>query len=245
MKQLKLALKVLLLVGVTGYLVYAIIQLRHPSEEMICEGVEVVIKDSLEDNLVNKAYIMEVLGRNKIHPKGQKMDKIDLQGIVSLLTADPYIELAETYYTSSGKLCLTIHPMHPVMHIMAQNGEEYYLDRGGTIIPIGSLNADLPIVTGNIKKKYASTFLAPLGCYIQDHEFWRRQVQQIHVESEKSIVLYPRIGEHTILLGDATNYEDKFSRMLLFYKQGLSVVGWNKYETISLAYDGQVVCTKR
>ena len=30
-----------------------------------------------------------------------------------------------------------------------------------------------------------------------------------------------------------------------FYEKGLDNVGWNKYRSISVAYDGQVVCKKR
>ena len=81
--------------------------------------------------------------------------------------------------------------------------------------------------------------------YIHDNDFWNKQIEQITVSSKDEVTLYPRVGNHTIVLGNTQNYKDKLDRMLLFYEKGLPKVGWNKYKTINLAFNGQIVCTKR
>ena len=128
---------------------------------------------------------------------------------------------------------------------MPQNGEDYYLDKNGLTMPVGNFNMDLCIATGNISKQFAQQQLASLAQFIYEDEFWSRQTQQIHVVSEKNIQIYPRMGDHVILLGDISKFQEKLYRMQIFYKKGIPRIGWNKYKTINLAFDNQVVCTRR
>jgi len=39
--------------------------------------------------------------------------------------------------------------------------------------------------------------------------------------------------------------KDKFTRLKIFFKEGLPYEGWDKYSEINLIYNGQVVCRKR
>ena len=59
------------------------------------------------------------------------------------------------------------------------------------------------------------------------------------------VELYPRVGEHTIVLGTTENFRKKLDNLMIFYKNGLSKTGWNKYSVINLSYNGQIVCTKK
>ena len=94
-------------------------------------------------------------------------------------------------------------------------------------------------------KEYAATGLLPLARVLYADEFWNRQVEQIYVEDANNVILYPRMGNHKIVLGNTDQVGDKLARMLLFYKKGLPQAGWNRYESINLAYEGQIVCKKR
>ena len=57
--------------------------------------------------------------------------------------------------------------------------------------------------------------------------------------------LVPRVGDHTILIGDDQQIHEKFEKLFLFYMEGLNKAGWNKYKVINLKYKDQVVCTKK
>ena len=83
-----------------------------------------------------------------------------------------------------------------------------------------------------------------LAKFIHDDLFWSEQIEQINVVGPDEIELYPRVGQHIIELGSVDNFQEKLSRLRIFYREGLERVGWNKYKRISLAYDGQVGCTK-
>ena len=58
------------------------------------------------------------------------------------------------------------------------------------------------------------------------------------------VELIPRVGNHVVLMGSADRYKDKLHRLHFFYKYGMPKVGWNKYKTINLSYEGQIVCIK-
>ncbi len=51
----------------------------------------------------------------------------------------------------------------------------------------------------------------------------------------------PLIGNQMIYFGDGSDYENKFHRLFVFYKQVISQTGFEKYTGINLAYANQVI----
>jgi cell division protein FtsQ len=194
---------------------------------------------------VDSDYVQSVLKKEKIVLEGEKLGNINLEEIENCLEDNPYIDSAECYHSDRGTLCINVTPQKPILMVMAENGEQYYLDKEGATMPLDKFNLQLCVATGNITPQFAKQHLLPLAHYIYGNPFWSEQIEQIHVFSQDNITLYPRVGNHTIVLGDSRNFEDKLNRMLLFYEKGLPQVGWNRYESINLAYKGQIVCKKR
>jgi cell division protein FtsQ len=82
--------------------------------------------------------------------------------------------------------------------------------------------------------------------YINADEFWRSQIQQIYVNSERDMEIVPVVGDQKIIFGDTTDMDIKFKKLMTFYQQGLNTTGWwNKYSTINLKFKNQIVCTKK
>lgn len=241
---MKTAFKIFLLLAVVGYLIFAVWKFSYKAENRICEGVCVEIIDSIPDGFITNEYIRSILTRNKISPEGMKICDINLEQIEQLMLEESHIESASCYYNAVGKLCIKVVPQQPVLHIISQNGEDYYLSSTGLTMPTASFNVDLCVATGNVTKKFASEHLLEFAKFVHGDLFWSEQIEQIHVVSPEEIELYPRVGQHVIALGSIDNYQEKLNRLRIFYREGLERVGWNKYRTISLAYDGQVVCTK-
>ena len=73
----------------------------------------------------------------------------------------------------------------------------------------------------------------------------KAQITAIAFDEKNEIVLYPRVGDHKIILGVAGDFKNKFEKLKVFYRQGLGKVGWDRYSMINLKYHNQVVCTKR
>ena len=101
------------------------------------------------------------------------------------------------------------------------------------------------MASGDIKSEETRKGLVKIALFLQEDRFWREQVEQIHVTPKQEIVLVPRIGNHIIEIGKADNLEKKLAKLEEFYKEGLSKVGWNKYNKINIEFDKQVICTKK
>lgn len=83
---------------------------------------------------------------------------------------------------------------------------------------------------------------------VEDDDFWRSEVVQIAAHTTPSgaleVELTPRSGGYRILFGRLEEVERKFDKLLRFYRNGLSTLGWDTYRTIDIRYDNQVVCKK-
>jgi len=241
---MKTVFKIFLLLAIAGYLVVAVWKFASQAEERICSGVNVEILDSIPDGFVTESYIRSLLTRNKLSPEGMRISEIDLEQIEAMMLEESHIESASCFYNAAGALCIKVVPQRPVLHVISQNGEDYYLSSTGLTMPTASFNVDLCVATGHITKEFASRHLLEFARFVHDNLFWSEQIEQIHVVTPEQIELYPRVGQHVIELGSIDGFQEKLHRLRIFYREGLERVGWNKYSTISLAYDGQVVCTK-
>jgi cell division protein FtsQ len=241
---MKTAIKIFLLLAVVGYLVVAIGKFGGQAEDRTCEGIRVEIIDSIPDGFITDEYVRSILTRNKISPEGMKISEVSLEQIEQLMLEESHIERASCYYDAAGRLCIKVVPQQPILHVISQKGEDYYLSSTGLSMSTGTFNVDLCVATGNITKKFAAEHLLEFARYIHDDLFWSEQIEQIHVVSPEEIELYPRVGQHVIELGSVNGFQEKLGRLRTFYREGLERVGWNKYSKISLAYDGQVVCTR-
>lgn len=235
----------LFLVLITVYLVIAVTTLNAKSEEETCEGMELVINDSIDYGFITKKEIIRTLVKQKISPIGQKMNEINTRQLEDALKQHPLIGNVECYRIPNGRIGIEVTQRIPILRIMASNGENYYLDEKGKTMPTANNAANVAIVTGHVNKAFAEKELYELGLFLKDNPFWNAQIQQINVTPTKELELVPRVGDHIIFIGKPGNYENKFERLKIFYQKGLNQIGWNKYSRISLEFDNQIICTKK
>ena len=164
----KLAI-ILLLVGLFCYFIAAVTVLNKPKEGLVCNGVEVVVEDSLQTGFIQSGEVLRLLEGRKCNPTGQKMDQVMLSRIEEALRKNPYIEDVTSYKTPGGKVCVRVKQRLPILHVMSSDGQNYYLDRAGRQMPKSSYYADLVVATGDITPQYARQNLTRLGRLIQDN----------------------------------------------------------------------------
>ena len=82
--------------------------------------------------------------------------------------------------------------------------------------------------------------------FIRDDSFWSAEVVQVEAtgggKSPLQLAIVPRSGRFVVDMGTTENLVAKLSTLYRFYTNGLDNVGWDKYSSISLRYEGQVVC---
>ena len=241
---MKTATKILMLTAVVSYLIFAVATLSHGNDDKICSGIKIVLSDTTETSYMPDAYISNIITEKKIFPEGKKLSQININDIETAVRSNPYVDSVICYYTPTGTICVKVIPVKPIIHIIADNGQQYYMDVKGKVLPSSDFDLDLCLATGNITPKTARTTLLSLAEFLNTHSPWDKEIQQVNVIDENHISLTAVTGNHSIMLGPTTNLEDKFERLAIFYKEGLDKVGWNKYKEINLSFADQVVCTR-
>ncbi len=228
-----------------AYLIFAVVRLNNTDDEVVCNRLDIVVHDPDHTGFINENEIRELLVAHKLFPEGKAMKDIDLVRLEKVLTASPYIDEALCYKTSNGKVTMQVTPRIPLLHVLNQAGEDFYIDNKGGTMPRGHHEIDLIVMTGHVNRKTAGRLYAPMGRMLAKDSFWNNRIQEIHITEAGEIELTPSIGDHIIQLGDTSRLTDKLSRMQTFYTEGLDKAGWNRYKTINLKFNNQVICTKR
>ncbi|MBO4442907.1 MAG: cell division protein FtsQ [Bacteroidaceae bacterium] len=244
--MIKKILSILAVLAFAGYLVYSAVAMTDRHEDIrICRGIDLHISDSLDYGLIDGDMVTSLLQERGLDPVGLSLDRIDIEGIESVLLRHPLVGRAQCYKTAGNMLRINISGKVPLVRVLNNRGQDFYVDSRGEILTQHSLAVQLPVATGYIDRKFASGDLLDVVNAIDRSEFWKAQVEQINVTREGQIELVPRVGDHLLILGTAQDVEDKLKRLENFYHKGLDNVGWNKYRSISVAYENQVVCKKR
>lgn len=242
-------LKKILLIGcmciITAYLVAAVTIFNRQSAEKQCEHIQLIVKDTVENQFISNEEIISLLKKKKLYPVGNITRQINCNSIEQELNKHPLISQTECYKTPSGNLCIEVHQRIPILRVMNQKGENYYIDNKGSIIsPKTKCLAHLVIATGNVEKSFAMRDLYKFGLFLQNNPFWNAQIEQINVLPGNNIELVPRVGNHIVYIGSLEQFEQKLDRLKSFYQKGLCEVGWNKYSKINVEFGNQIICTK-
>lgn len=242
---MKTFIKLLLLVGLIVYLAFAFTNFTRHGDETICRHINFTIADSAHAGFITAEEADNILRKTGLYPIGRQMKQIDGLAIEKALRQNAYIDSVSCYKSPNGTVNVLIEQRLPLMRIIADNGEEYYMDNKGNLMQPQGYSADLVVATGSISRAYARKQLLPLGRFLRENPFWDNQIEQIHVSPRKRLELVPRVGGHVIAFGTADSIDQKFRNLYTFYEKVLPEVGWNKYAVISVEHITQIVGRKQ
>ncbi len=249
-KIVKFTVLSLLSLGLMTYVVYAMFFLSGPDEEERCTAVELTVeKDNGSSMFVDAGDIEKILKNANVYPKGMLMKDVDTEKIEETIRGNEFISKVECYKSANGKLCVNVEQRVPVIFVIPEGKDGYFVDAQGKIIPNRNSPTNLVVASGNIDEKYASKELAEFGQFLQTDEFWNNQIEQIYVTKDRKgkrvVEIVPRVGDQIVYLGTLENYQKKLRKLRTFYDKAVGTVGWKKYARVNLEYDNQIICTKR
>lgn len=220
-----------------------------------CKDIKVKISGVKNNFFVDEKAVLDLL--NKMHfsnIKGSRLADIDLTAMEKALEENAWIKNAELFIDNNDVLKVAVYEREPVARIFATNGTSFYLDSALTMLPLSTgYSARVPVFTNYIvpakkRSKKDSLLLrniSDISSYILADHFWMGQIDQVDIGPDGSFEMIPKIGNQEIYFGNAENYNTKFDNLLLFYKQVLSKVGFDKYKALNVSFNGQVVAVKR
>jgi cell division protein FtsQ len=221
------------------------------ANEISALKVEITNVDDRE-KIVNEKHIEEIIYK-QLHSSlvGTSLKDLDISAIERVVRADPYVGEADVYLDIENRLIVNIRQREPVLRIKDLKGQDYYLDQSGHFFSwTKNYTPRVMVATGNIPP-YQENFmemeksllkdLFQINNFLVKDKFWSRMIQQIHVNNYGEFILVPDIGPHKILLGDANDLQEKFSKLEVFYREGLTYMGWNAYDILDIRFKNQVV----
>ena len=244
---------------IAGYILFAVTSFNNPKRLVTkCTKVEIDIADETTYGFLDAKEIKAILERKGIYPMGRRLDDISPRNIESILNHSPFVSTAQCHKTIDGHVVITVTQRSPLVRIKSERGDDYYLDENGGIMPNSKYVSDLIIVTGEVSRTFARRYISILARVIMADDFWRNNIVQINVQHDLGIEIVPRVGDHIVFLGylplsakqserdeEVTVFvREKLKRLRNFYRYGLSVAGWNKYQRIDIQYDNQIICKK-
>lgn len=230
---------------IAAYLLLAVSAFNKPDTKAThCSEVKIDIRQTVVDGFLNADEIKKILTQEHVYPLSQPMSSVNPRKIEEVLGKSPFVEKAECYKTLTGHVCIDIEQRIPVVRIMPADGESYYVDTHGNLMPETRYVTDLIVATGAITKKYAQQTLARVANHIMQDTFWKNQIVQINVLDNGTMEIVPRVGDHIVYLGSPSHVDRKLERLRKFYLYGLNKAGWNKYNYISMEFDNQIICKK-
>lgn len=227
------------------YLVWSLFFMKKEEPDMLCQGIELHSRDSLRYDLVTEESILALLDREGLNPTGVPMDSINVALIEQAVEGHPLVLDAECFRTVGGRVKVKVSGRVPLVRVLSSYGLDCYVDSRGEMIDRASCNLNLPVASGYITQTFACETLPSVVLAINEDKFWKNQVEQIYMTREGELQLVPRVGGHMLVLGTADDIPEKLARLRRFYDDGLSVIGWNKYSSVSVAYEGQTVCRNK
>lgn len=242
-------LTIIFSVMLMAYLVIALTVTANEADMEPCRGMEIsVVGSDGAQRFVSPTELALELDSLPDKAKGMALGNINTQQIRRKLLALDKIEDAEVVRYTDGTIRITATPIIPVARIFDE-GESYYINRAGKRVSANArYHKDVPVIEGHFEKSdtvFTPESLLPLLTYIANDSVWNSYISMVKVKSPTDIILVPVIREHVINLGSPSDFTDKFARLKKFYSEVLPLQGWEKYDTLSLKWKGQLVASKR
>jgi cell division protein FtsQ len=256
-----IAFYILLPLGILAILGFAV----DSNHSKPCRSFQVRINSPAGLGFVDSSYVVNQVYHHMEKLEGKPLKAISLSKVEELVNKLYYVENSRVYRTIDGHVVADINQRKPIARVINAMNESYYIDDQGKLMRTSSQHtARVIVVTGFINARYSPNVnihsldneeelssserllkeLDLLVRYINSDKFLSSWIDQIYVNRQGEFELVPRNGIHTIEFGRAEDMKSKFDKLMKFYQNGLTHVGWGHYKRINLKYKNQVVCSK-
>lgn len=176
---------------------------------------------------------------------GTSYEDINIFMLEEFVDSHPNIQKAELYLTSDGILNIDVTQRHPIVRVL-ENEDSYYLDDKMNKFSLSDkYTARVLQVYWSKSSEARKEILSFVLNAIDSDDFLSAFITAIEFDEKDELIIYPRVGDHKVIIGASYNLLKKFENLKEFYRHGLGKIGWGKYSQINLTYENQVVCTKR
>jgi cell division protein FtsQ len=236
--------------------VVLLVAANNKGKQQLCTGMEVTIQGVSRHCFLDKNDILLAINEYlEGGPKGQPVSSFNLLAMESELRKNVWVRKIEMYFDNNNMLQVNVHEREPVARVFTTTGGSFYVDSAHMMLPLSQkYSARLPVFTNFPTDRRVLTpadssllgDIVAIGQAVRNDDFRMAFIEQIDITSVRDFELVPKIGNGLVRLGTVENLEEKFSKLLLFFRK--VVIGgqaWNRYSTIDLRFRDQVVAQRR
>lgn len=236
------------LIGLLALIAFA----ERKRGDIVCKDIVVQLDNVVDNHFMSEAQALQVVEAGQPKLRGKSFSEINLKDFETRLTSNRHVKDAELFSDLKGNLVVKVKLRRPIARLVQEDGPDAYIAEDGTVMPVSeNFTTRALIISGNyvktiIDKGNLNSFdegkqLLAMIEFINDDDFWRAQASQLDINSKGKVFIIPQVTSQVVEFGKPDNIESKFAKLKVFYKKILPQMGWNKYERISLEYEGQVI----
>lgn len=196
-----------------------------------------------EDKFMTEQIALKYIKQQDFNFDSVALSNFYLNELEIAFLQHPAIKNAQVYSNQEGVININLLQRKAVVRIKTDN-TDYYLDEQGMKMPLSSeYTPRVLVVTGEVNESKHSSIFSFIEIINKDI-FWKSQITQVHF-SNNEVIIIPRVGSQKIHFGTLTDVNKKLGNLYQFYKQAMPIKGWQTYSEISLAYNNQIICTKK
>lgn len=238
----------------TGCIVLLVSGVRSKNAQH-CKAVQIEISGVSDNFFIDKTDVYNIIKNFGGDSTGRRsLAAVDLRLIEKELEKDVWVKKAELFFDNNDILKVKVEEREPVARIFTTGGNTFYTDSSSMRLPLSEkFSARLPVFTGFPSDAVVLSFadsnllsnIKNISLKIRADSFLMAMIDQVDITANRSFEMTPKIGNQTIIFGDANDADEKFSKLKLFYKNVIANAGWNRYQSINLQYKNQVVAVVR
>ena len=230
----------------------------------ICSSFNIYIQYSGDNYFLDEDDIRREVYSALDTIEGKILQDVEINVVESIISDMEYVEIVHVYRTIAGQINVVAKPRKPIVRIINTDNNSFYMDNNGKLMPFSSrYTSRVPVVFGDIRAVYSPVInlkdyetleysknkeklveIFMLAEYIDNDPFWKAFIDQIYITEMGEAELIPKGNLHRIEFGNISDINEKFSKLKVFYKNGLTRVGWQQYRVVNLKFNNQIVCSK-
>lgn len=220
----------------------------------ICNRVFINIANEYNNYFIGNDEVENILthhGATRI--EGLKVGEIDLKSLEMRIKSHKFVQDAQVYRDLAGNININIKQNRPIARIVHADAEQdVYIDANGHVLPLSdrftarvlpiARTANAPSLTkGFFQDSTGKQYLALIK-FIDNDAFWKAQLAQMFIDKRGKVSFLPQVGNERIEFGRPEDIDQKFKKILIFYKKILPAMGWDKYKRVNVEFRDQIIC---
>ena len=233
-----LKIKLILLLALISGLFYSTISVNNlreikSSDIYMYDYDSLLISEDSIQSVISELLVLKNINKSNIHKNNLEFE----------LNKNQLINQSDIFIDVSGKMIVNIKLRKPIARFLDNKN---YLDVNGLIMPKSKdYSPVVPIVVGFNKSTLQLKSIYKLSHFIYEDKFLRKNITKIIIDSTGNFVLQLRKHKFKVSLGRLDKLELKVNNFKAFYIKGMKDQLLNKYSTINLQFDNQVVGVKK